>query len=110
MSSVTLPRGGAARGAGRAQSQRLFVYVAAGLLAGLAYAFLNTQTDDWARDGGLGRFFSAFHSFVDRFIGFISVAASPGPRRFGPRSFARGSVMSSAIRQSGWWPRRPSTS
>ena len=74
MSSVTLPRGGAARGAGRAQSQRLFVYVAAGLLAGLAYAFLNTQTDDWARDGGLGRFFSAFHSFVDRGIPVLAGA------------------------------------
>lgn len=74
MSSVTFARGGAARRWGRAQSQRPFVYIAAGLLAGLGYAFLNTQTDDWARAGGLGRFFSAFHSFVDRGIPVLAGA------------------------------------
>ena len=68
MSSVPTPR-----------SQRPYVYVAAGLVAGLAYALLNTQTDDWAatdwaRDGWIGRSFFAFHAFVDRGIPVLAGA------------------------------------
>jgi signal transduction histidine kinase len=55
------------------------VYVAAGLLLGLAYAFLNTQTDDWAktewaRADGFARSFFAFHAFVDRGIPVLAGA------------------------------------
>jgi signal transduction histidine kinase len=49
-------------------SRRPFAYVAMGMLVGVAYALLNTQTDDWARAGSLGRAFVAFHAFVDRGI------------------------------------------
>lgn len=45
-----------------------YLYIAAGVLAGVAYALLNTQTDDWARAGSLGQTFAAFHAFVDRGI------------------------------------------
>lgn len=52
---------------------RPYAYVALGLALGLGYAFLNTQTDvwaktDWAREGSLARAFFAFHSLVDRGI------------------------------------------
>lgn len=47
---------------------RAIAYVAAGLLLGVGYAFLNTQTDDWANAGAIGRAFVAFHAFVDRGI------------------------------------------
>lgn len=49
-------------------------YVAAGLLAGLGYALLNTQTDDWANAGAIGRSFVAFHAFVDRGIPLVAGA------------------------------------
>ncbi len=55
-----------------------YLYVAAGLLAGLAYAFLNTQTDDWAKTEwarvGWTRSFFAFHAFVDRGIPVLAGA------------------------------------
>lgn len=51
---------------------RAIAYVAAGLLLGLGYALLNTQTDDWARAGGIGRAFAAFHAFVDRGIPLLA--------------------------------------
>lgn len=41
---------------------------------GFAYALLNTQADDWARAGDIGRAFSAFHSFVDRGIPLLAGA------------------------------------
>jgi len=68
MSSVVMPR-----------RHRPWIYVAIGLLAGLAYAFLNTQTDDWARadwarSGAFGRTFFAFHAFVDRGIPVLAGA------------------------------------
>jgi two-component system C4-dicarboxylate transport sensor histidine kinase DctB len=52
------------------------LYVAAGLLVGLAYEFLNTQTDDWARGSthAIGRSFAAFHAFVDRGIPLLAGA------------------------------------
>lgn len=58
---------------------RFVVYVAAGLAVGLAYAFLNTQTDDWAKTdwahaGGIGTSFFAFHAFVDRGIPVLAGA------------------------------------
>ncbi len=55
-----------------------YVYIAAGLLVGLAYAFLNTQTDDWAKTEwarvGWTRSFFAFHAFVDRGIPVLAGA------------------------------------
>jgi signal transduction histidine kinase len=59
--------------------RRPWVYVAAGLVLGLAYAFLNTQTDDWAetdwaRADGFARSFFAFHAFVDRGIPVLAGA------------------------------------
>lgn len=59
--------------------RRYFAYVAAGLIVGLAYAFLNTQTDDWAkadwaRAGSFARGFFAFHAFVDRGIPVVAGA------------------------------------
>lgn len=48
-------------------SRRPYVYVACGLLLGLAYAILNTETDVWAREAGAW-WFVAFHGFVDRGI------------------------------------------
>lgn len=53
---------------------RPILYVAGGLLLGVGYALLNTQTDDWARGGGLGRSFAMFHSFVDRGIPLLAGA------------------------------------
>lgn len=50
------------------------VYVALGLLAGAAYAALNTQTDAWAR--GAGGAFGSFHAFVDRGIPVVAGALS----------------------------------
>lgn len=52
---------------------RPYVHVAVGLLLGLSYAFINTQTDDWAR-ASLGRPFLAFHAFVDRGIPVLAGA------------------------------------
>jgi len=53
------------------RSHRPYAYVACGLLLGLAYAFLNTQTDEWA--GGAGaQPFLAFHAFVDRVIPLVA--------------------------------------
>ncbi len=60
------------------RARRPFVYIAAGLLAGLAYAILNTQTDDWASTEwarvGWTRSFFAFHAFVDRGIPVLAGA------------------------------------
>ena len=53
------------------RSHRPYAYVACGLLLGLAYAFLNTQTDEWAREAG-ARSFLAFHAFVDRVIPLVA--------------------------------------
>ncbi|MBX3221328.1 MAG: HAMP domain-containing histidine kinase [Labilithrix sp.] len=53
---------------------RPYLYVAGGLLLGVGYAFLNTQTDDWANAGAIGRSFVAFHSFVDRGIPVLAGA------------------------------------
>ena len=67
MSSVASPR-----------PRRPYLYVAAGLGLGLAYAFLNTQTDDWANTEwarvGWARSFFAFHAFVDRGIPVLAGA------------------------------------
>lgn len=49
-------------------------YVVGGVLLGAAYAWLNTQTDNWQRAGDLGRAFKAFHSFVDRGIPLVAGA------------------------------------
>lgn len=57
-----------------ASLKRPSLYVAGGLLLGLAYAFLNTETDDWARAGAIGRSFAAFHAFVDRGIPILAGA------------------------------------
>jgi signal transduction histidine kinase len=54
--------------------KRPFVYVASGLLAGVAYALLNTQMDDWTRAGAIGRSFVVFHAFVDRGIPVVAGA------------------------------------
>lgn len=54
--------------------KRPSLYVAGGLLLGLAYALLNTKTDDWARAGAIGRSFAAFHTFVDRGIPILAGA------------------------------------
>lgn len=53
---------------------RPYFYVAGGLVVGLAYAFLNTQTDEWARSGAIGRSFVVFHTFVDRGIPVLAGA------------------------------------
>jgi signal transduction histidine kinase len=54
------------------------VYIAAGLVIGLAYALLNTETDDWAKTEwarvGWTRSFFAFHAFVDRGIPVLAGA------------------------------------
>jgi signal transduction histidine kinase len=52
--------------------RRALAYVAAGLLLGLGYALLNTQTDAWANAGAIGRAFGAFHAFVDRGIPLLA--------------------------------------
>ncbi len=61
-----------------AGSRRPYLYVAAGLVLGLAYAFLNTQTDEWAKTDwarvGWARAFFAFHAFVDRGIPVLAGA------------------------------------
>jgi len=58
--------------------RRPYAYVAVGLVGGLAYAFLNTQTDDWARTdwarAEFARGFFAFHAFVDRGIPVLAGA------------------------------------
>lgn len=54
------------------RSVRLYLYVGGGFLLGIAYAFLNTQTDDWANAGAIGRSFVAFHGFVDRGIPILA--------------------------------------
>lgn len=58
--------------------RRPYLYIAAGLVLGLAYAFLNTQTDDWANTEwarvGWTRTFFAFHAFVDRGIPVLAGA------------------------------------
>lgn len=51
---------------------RPVLYVAVGILVGVAYAFLNTETDDLARAGAIGRSFVAFHGFVDRGIPVVA--------------------------------------
>lgn len=58
---------------------RPYAYIALGLALGLGYAFLNTQTDvwakaDWAREGSLARSFFAFHALVDRGIPVVAGA------------------------------------
>lgn len=58
---------------------RPYAYIALGLARGLGYAFLNTQTDvwakaDWAREGSLARSFFAFHALVDRGIPVVAGA------------------------------------
>ena len=58
---------------------RPYAYIGLGLALGLGYAFLNTQTDvwakaDWAREGSLARSFFAFHSLVDRGIPVLAGA------------------------------------
>src|SRR5690606_24812417 len=59
-------------------SRRPYLYVAAGLVLGLAYAFLNTETDEWAKTDwarvGWARAFFAFHAFVDRGIPVLAGA------------------------------------
>lgn len=57
--------------------RRPLAYVAAGLLVGVAYALLNTQTDVWAKTEwaeGFGASFFAFHAFVDRGIPVLAGA------------------------------------
>lgn len=58
--------------------RRPYLYVAVGLSLGLAYAFLNTQTDEWANTEwarvGWARAFFAFHTFVDRGIPVLAGA------------------------------------
>lgn len=58
---------------------RPYAYIALGVGLGLGYAFLNTQTDvwakaDWAVEGSFARGFFAFHSFVDRIIPVVAGA------------------------------------
>lgn len=60
--------------AASARPRRPNLYVALGLLAGVAYAALNTQTDHWAKGCDIGRMFSAFHAFVDRGIPLLAGA------------------------------------
>lgn len=62
------------RSAPLASPRRAAAYVAAGLLLGVGYALLNTQTDDWANAGAIGRAFLAFHAFVDRGIPIVAGA------------------------------------
>ena len=52
--------------------RRPILYVFGGMAFGMAYALLNTQTDDWARAGDIGRAFVAFHGFVDRGIPLLA--------------------------------------
>lgn len=61
------------------RSSRPYAYIGLGLALGLGYAFLNTQTDvwaraDWAREGALARGFFAFHAVVDRGIPVLAGA------------------------------------
>lgn len=61
------------------RSRRFYLYVGTGLFFGVAYAILNTLTDDWAKSDwahtdDFARAFFAFHAFVDRGIPVLTGA------------------------------------